>query len=267
MLPVYEIVCAFLTPPIVLAAFVGILLALRRAGRFVRGLRPLAPFHALVVLYFLSLPLALTLTGSETAHRAWAFGYIGVAVVVVSGEPQWDRLAARVPGRRLLVGACAVLLVVAIGNVAAGENVYYRFPGPAVFGSDTRSRTPELDDLAAWLHSHVRGGQKVVTDRFTGEAVIGYTTLRVPAPDDYLVYRLYLEGGKPDPRLLSYLRQNDFRYFVLDRRIGHVQPVQKLFPGYVGPVSVSADALDAAGTTPFLRSIHRTKTYDVLEIR
>jgi len=185
----------------------------------------------------------------------------------VSGEAQWDRVAARVPGRRLLVASCAVLVVVAIGNVAAGENVYYRFPGPAVFGSDTRSRTPELDDLATWLRSHVPTGAKVVTDRFTGEAVIGYTRLVVPAPDDYLVYRLYLEGGKPDPRLRAYVRTHDFKYFVLDRRIGHEQPIQKLFPGYVGPVSVSPDALRAVGTTPFLRSIHRTTTYDVLEIR
>jgi hypothetical protein len=106
-----------------------------------------------------------------------------------------------------------------------------------------------------------------VTDRFTGEAVIGYTRLAVPAPDDYLVYRLYLEGGKPDPRLRAYLRTNHFRYFVLDRRIGREQPVQKLFPGYVGPVSVSPDSLEAVGTTPFLRSVHRTATYDVLEIR
>ena len=53
-LPVYELVCAFLTPPIVLGTFVLIVAGLRRGVGLLRGLRPLAPFHALVVLYFLS---------------------------------------------------------------------------------------------------------------------------------------------------------------------------------------------------------------------
>jgi hypothetical protein len=266
-LPPYEIVFAFLAPLISLAAIGASILDYRRnrtEGR--ERLRLLAPFYALSVLYLVSLPLALTATGGESAHRAWGYGFVGVAIVAAAAVGQWDELAARFPGRRLVVGGAAVLLVLAMGNTAAGANVYYRFPGPPTFGTDTRSRTPELDDLAAWMTANLPTGSRVVTDRFTGLAVIGYTDLRVPTPQDYLVYRLYQEGGTPDPRLRAYLRDNGFRYFVLDRRIGRLQPKQRLFQGYVGPRSVAPAALRSVGTTPFLRVVHRTDTYLVLRI-
>jgi hypothetical protein len=266
-LPVYEIICAFFAVPLVLAG-VGAALAEHRRDRreLARRIRLLAPFYALVALYLVSFPIALTATGGETAHRAWAFGYAGVALVVASAEGQWDRLTARLTGRRLVTVGAVALLVVAIGNTAAGENLYYRFPGPTTFATDTRSRSDELDALASWARANLPAGSKVVTDRFTGEAVIGYTQLRVPEPSDYLVYRLYREGGMPTPRLRDYLRQHRFRYFILDRRIGVEEPVQKLFPGYIGSRSVSRFALASVGRTPFLRVVHRTATYDVLRI-
>ena len=226
----------------------------------------LVPFYALVGLYLASIPLVLTTTGSETAHRAWAFGYLGIAVVIASADDLWDEAVARFPYRKVVAVALAALLVVAVGNVAAGENVYYRFPGPLTFGSDTRSRGDELDALASWLDEHVPAGTRVVTDRFTGEAVIAATRLRTPAPEDYLVYRLYLEGGEMTPRVREYLRAKRFQYFVLDRRIGFEQPVQRLFPGYLGPRSVSSARLGAAPRSDSFTVVHRTATYLVLRI-
>jgi len=88
----------------------------------------------------------------------------------------------------------------------------------------------------------------------------------VPTPEDYLVYRLYRETGTPTPRLREYLREHHFRYFVLDRRIGRLDPKQRPFHGYQGKQSVDAAGLRAVGHTPFLRIVHRTPTYLVLRI-
>jgi hypothetical protein len=257
-LPFYEIVCAFLAP--VLAVGAAVVAFLRRRHRM------LVPFYALVGLYLVSMPLVLTTTGSETAHRAWAFGYLGIALVIAAADDLWDELVARFPFRKLVVGGVAALLVVAVGNVAAGENVYYRFPGPLTFATDTRSRGDELDRLTAWLDENLPAGTRVVTDRFTGEAVIAGTQLTVPAPEDYLVYRLYREGGELTPRVREYLRARQFRYFILDRRIGFEQPVQRLFPGYLGPRSVSSARLGAAARSDSFSVVHRTPTYLVLRI-
>jgi hypothetical protein len=257
-LPFYEIVCAFLAPLLAVGAVVVAFLRRRQ--------RMLVPFYALVGLYLVSIPLVLTTTGSETAHRAWAYGYLGIAIVIVSADDIWDELVARFPFRKVVGAALTALLVVAIGNVAAGENVYYRFPGPLKFASDTRSRGDELDALASWLDQHIAPGTRVVTDRFTGEAVVAETRLQVPAPKDYLVYRLYQEGGEITPRVREYLRSEKFEYFILDRRIGQLEPVQRPFPGYLGPRSVSSARLGAVPASRSFTVVHRTTDYLVLRI-
>ena len=265
--PFYELVSAFLAPLLVIAALGSAVWEYRRdrvdaAARF----RLLAPFYCLAVLYGLSLPLTLVATGSETAHRAWGFAYLGVAVVVASAVRQWDAVTARLPGWRTIAVASVALFIVAVGNTAAGSNVLYRFAGPEEFGTDTRSRTAEVDELVAWMDANLPDGSKVITDRFTGLAVTGYSDLQVPRPQDYLVWRIYREGGNPTPRLREYLRDAGFRYFVLDDRIGRLEPKQRLFQSYIGPESVSRSALETVGTTPFLRVVHRTATYSVLRI-
>jgi hypothetical protein len=257
-LPFYEIACAFIAP--VLAVGACVVAFLRRRERM------FVPFYALVGLYLASMPLVLTTTGSETAHRAWGYGYLGIALVIASADDLWDELVARFPFRKVVTAAAGALLVVAVGNVAAGSNVYYRFPGPLTFATDTRSRGDELDQLASWLDENLPAGTRVVTDRFTGEAVIASTRLRVPAPEDYLVYRLYQEGGEITPRVREYLRTEAFRYFILDRRIGFQQPVQRLFPGYTGPRSVSSARMGAAPRSDSFTVVHRTPTYLVLRI-
>jgi hypothetical protein len=267
-LPLYEIVCGVLAPLLALGALGYGLLGFRRdRAAAVRHLRLFAPFYALLVLYVVSLPLVLAASGAETAHRAWGFGYLGVAMLVVATSERWLELAAGFSRRRAVTVAVVALLVVAIGNTAAGQNVYYRFPGPETFGTDTRSRTAELDGVATWMDTHLPERSKVFSDRFTSEALIAYTRLTVPDPSDYLVYRIYREGGNPTPRLRAYLEDQGFSYFVLDRRIGKDEPKQRLFQGYVGEASVSKAALASMGRTPFLRVVHRTPRYLVLRIR
>lgn len=267
-IPFYEIICGFLAPVVAFGAVVGSLFQAWYEREYRDRLRRNAPFLLLGLTYFASLPLALTSGGGETAHRIWSFSYVGIAICVVAGHDFWRRLWLRlgVPGTALGAAGLLLLVVVAVGNIASGEDVYYRFPGPYVFGTDTRSSTPELFQVAAWAQDHIPPGTNVVTDRDTGEVIAGYTDLNVPGPGNSTVYALYLEGDLATEGVRHYLAQHDFRYWILDTRIGTDKPQEKLFETYYGPQSVSRSAVGGAGHSSFLRIVHRTKHYEVLAI-
>jgi hypothetical protein len=267
--PPYEKVFAYLAPLLAGFGTLGaVVQALRDRHRHAR-LLAIAPFLVLAILYFVSLPLALTVDGGETAHRAWAYTYLGIAVCMAYGAPSWRLI--RPPGRAwlgLVVGLGA-LMATAIGNVAAGENVLYRFPGPYQFGTDTRSQTPELRELAAWAAADLPVGAKIVTDRFTGEVMTADTRLSIPSPSESRAYGLYREGDGASPSLRDFLAVNGFSYWILDTRIETQQPVQKFFQGYAGPVSINVAALRAVGVaqSTFLVPVHVTAHYLVLAIQ
>lgn len=272
--PAYEKVFAYVAPALAGIAVLGALIQAIRDRRDSRRVVMVTPFIVLAGLYFVSLPLALTVDGGETAHRAWGYGYLGIAICAAYAAPFWTRLwVLRARWGWPIVGA-ASLLAAGVGNVAAGENVAYRFPGPHQFGSDTRSQTPELHRLAAWIRANLPPGMKVVTDRFTGEIVTSETTLDVPNPDESRAYGLYREGGDASPSLRAFLAQRGFRYWILDTRIATEQPAGKLFEGYAGPASVNQNALvGLANSTDgfvsaqgFLSTEYRSAHYVVLVI-
>ena len=55
-----------------------------------------------------------------------------------------------------------------VGNTAAGMNPSYRFPGPAAYGSDTRSITPEVRGRREWLRATQGRDLRIVADRYSG---------------------------------------------------------------------------------------------------
>ena len=291
--PTYEKVAAFATPLIVLAAFLIV------GPPFWRSLRPTVTSGAragdgrgppvrrrvrppilrtavdgrirlfalvLTALYLASLPIALTAGGGEGAHRSWGYTYLGVGIVVGMVVDRRPRLVGDLTVGGSLVGPallCALLFVLCVGNVSAGEDVSYRFPGPYQFGTDTRSTTPEVTALMAWLEANVPRGDRVVTDRFTGEQLEGSTDLNGPAPGDYEAYVLYREGGHPDPRVRAALRAGGFRYFVLDTRIETEKPQVAFYEGYLSLASVNRAALEQMTGSSFARLVHETPHFKV----
>ena len=268
--PGYEQLAAFAAPVIAgLAVLFGLIALWPRRRRI--ALRQNAVFIALSVAYFVSLPLTLTSAGSEAAHRSWVFGYVGLSILAAAALSAFfssvvPRLRARGRLVALALGSLTLVLV-AMGNVAVGVNLYYRFPGPATFGVDTRFTTPQLTQLTTWSRAHLPAGSHVVTDRFTGQELTAYTTLFVPKPDENPVYALYREGFRPSPIVVRTLEAGNFHYFILDKRIATQVAQQRLWPGYHGPPSVNAGNLARLAHSTVATAIFQNAFYVIYQLR
>jgi hypothetical protein len=182
-------------------------------------------------LYFPATLLILTPSGAEGARRSWAFSYLGIAVATA---PLIIALLAR--SRRRISGSGALLLaacaLVMVGNTAAGMNPSYRFPGPPVFGADTRAATPELLAASDWLRETHGRGARLVADRYSG-LIFGSYGEQEPTTgsESFPTYQLYLaRPGRPmPPALLEQLRAWRFEYLVVDRRMAEQVPEIKIY--------------------------------------
>ena len=176
-----------------------------RDGSLPRGRRRaiLIAFGVLGLVYFPSTVFILAPAGAEGARRSWAFTWIGLCMLaapavvwLLDWAGQRARRWLRVSLRSGLLAALAIALV---GGTAAGLNAAYRFPGPFLYGSDTRSVTPELLGTSEWFTARFGAGNHIVTDRFTG-LVFGSFGLQNPAVPSagFPVYNLYLaKPGAP----------------------------------------------------------------------
>ena len=269
--PVYERAAAFAGPVLVLIAVLSALIVLWRRRPRGPDLRRTGVFIGLSLAYFVSLPLVLTPGGSETAHRSWVFCYVGVALTAATAlSGAFASIVPRLGARGRLIGlgvGSLALVVIAMGNVGAGVNMFYRFPGPAMFGVDNRFRSAELTRLVQWSREHIPARSHVVTDRFTGQELTAYTTLYVPRPDQNPVYALYREGNRPSPVVAHTLRAGHFRYFVLDKRIMTQIPLQRFWPGYRGPISVDPAALSRLGHSKVATVVYHSPHYVIYRLR
>jgi hypothetical protein len=235
--PWWEQAAAFLAAPIAFVAMAGATHRLRR--------RPApdpvdrcASLGMLILgsLYFPASLLILTPSGAEGARRSWAFSYLGIALVVapVAGAVL-DRAASSF-GRRGLIATGAGLLTVTtvllVGNVAAGMNPSYRFPGPPVYGSDTRAASPEMLAAAAWLNRTQGRHLRIVADRYSGLIFGSYGEEDpVTGSGAFPTYDLYLSPpGRPVSRaLLGQLQSWRFGYLIVDRRMALEVPDIKIY--------------------------------------
>jgi hypothetical protein len=229
--PWWERAAAFAAP---VCAFVAMLAAAHRL-RSRPGGDPVARGGAIAMLilgaiYFPAALLILTPSGAEGARRSWAFSYLGIAVVVA---PVIVAVLDRVRTRWLAGGGMlALCTVVLVGNTAAGMNPSYRFPGPPVFGSDTRAATPEVLAAASWLRATQGRGLRILADRYTGLIFGSYGGQNpVTGSVTFPTYDVYLaQPGRPmPPALIGQLRSWGFGYLIVDRRMARAAPENRIY--------------------------------------
>lgn len=263
--PAYERVAAFLTPPL-LAGLVG--LSLWRMVRNHRSQRAsVLGLAAFGLFYFASLPVMLT-GESQGATRSWAFSYLGLSVILAPFAVVVLRRFDLTFFRRIaaLAATLGVLVVMLVGNVSLDVNAAYRFPGPYVYDSDTRSLTPELQSAANWLREYVGPNQNVVTDRDTGVALgtFGQQNLAT-AWAGLPTWQLYFSSGLPSQHLLSALRGQGYRYLVVDTEMYHNLPEVGVYvepdePGaFARAHPPSLSALAKFASLPWLTEIFSTQ--------
>jgi hypothetical protein len=274
--PIYEKVVA-VGAPIVITVLIALGLVTLVMKRRVRTFLGTWPFALLGLGYFVSLPTNFLASASEVVHRSWAYSYLGIAVI---GGIAWQVMqdsrgeSGDQPVGRWLRGVhtltqpsvlIAVVLVAGMGNIPAGTNVLYRFPGPYQFSSDSWGVTSETVKFAKSLRTVLPSGAGVVTDRVTGEVITGYTKVRVPDLHQGAVFGLYIHPDDPNPALRSALAAGDFRYFILDTTIFKQYPEHSWFAGYssnaVNPVRLSQITENS-----FIHEVYRYKQFVVYAV-
>jgi hypothetical protein len=225
--------------------------------------------------YFPSIPFILSASGAEGARRSWAFSYAGLAFLVAPGvcdvlervrrRPLVQRLARRIV-------AIGVLVIVLVGNVAAGLNEYYRFPGPYAFGSDTRSLTPELLSVTNWFLYELGPEQKVVSDRYSALSLAAFGRQRLGAPGTgFPAYDLWFKNRMPSDELLGELSSSHYQYLVIDKRTAHLAPIVGVYfspdepddAGGVTRLPISQASLDKFERYPWTEKIFESNNYIV----
>ncbi|WP_285555831.1 hypothetical protein [Actinoplanes regularis] len=236
VLPWWEQTSAYLAPGVALLAMVAATILWWRRRHTDEPVTHAGTTGMLLIgaLYFPATMLILTPAGAEGARRSWAFSYLGLAVVVAPVVVALLDGTRRLPARPTetgtvltgagLAAACALLLV---GNNAAGMNPSYRFPGPPVYGSDTRAATPEVQAAAHWLLKTQGRGIRLVADRYSG-LILGSYGEQHPTTGSatFPAYDLYrARPGRPiSPQLLAQLRAWRFEFLVVDRRMAEQVP-------------------------------------------
>lgn len=280
--PLYEQLSAFAGPPILLVLAV---VAFRRHRRRLYMLGPayVALAVAGVVGYFASLPFTLTAFGSEGAHRSWTFSYIGVALLAgpvlehyLSGAAASAAVGQRAVWNRprfwpVLSGFLLVVLL--IGNTASSVNVAYRFPGPYVYGSDTRSLTDELMYLTRWFQQTQPPQPGIISDRYTGLPLGGFAGANLAAASKgFPFWEMYFNPEGPPAGLLVAVGYSGYDYLVVDDRMAQDVPLLGVYFGYAEPEAltrtkpVPVAALDRYHMQPWATEVLNSTHYSVYRL-
>jgi hypothetical protein len=267
--PWWEQKSAYLATVFALFLAVGGLLLVRawiRHGRLPQGCRRalLSAFAVLGLLYFPSTIFILSSAGAEGARRSWAFIWIGLSMLVGPAAVwllDWTQRSMywwrRVSFRSVLV---AVLAIALIGGTAAGMNASYRFPGPFLYGSDTRSVTPELLAASEWFSARFGTNNSIVTDRYTGLIFGSFGLQNTASPSaGFPIYNLYLAkpGAPIEPAFLLYdLSSSDHTYLIVDARMAYDTPELGVYFTPNDPSSV----LPRGTKSPFYGKLNKFNT-------
>ena len=272
--PSYEKYASYSVP---LLAFALVLIALWLWCRTPKAVRRDNPMRLSLMifglLYFPSLPFILVEFGAEGARRSWGFTYIGVATLVTPVVLTCLDRMTQLRGRVLVAAGTAALLVASdglVGNVAAGLDTDYRFPGPFVFGSDTRSVSAELVGLSAWFDQDIGTRQHVVSDRYTDLVLVRDADAEPAAPaTGFATYDLYFNAGPPGSYLVYELSSSGYAYLIIDKRMSHELPQVGVFfepdepYAHQGSDPITKANLDRYDYLPWTTEVYDSDDYSV----
>lgn len=275
--PGWERAAAFLAPVLVIGlGLLGVVLLRRMLRRPRSAAWALA---ALAVLYVVALPFVLTPTGSQGAHRSFAFTYLGVSLVAGAGLALVLGRTLVSTGRRRWAGPLAVastILVITIGNTAANVNEFDRFPGPWEPGADSRSLTTELDHAATWLSGYGTTA-RVAADLYSGTAfgVLGTDregcAVAASCIGSLEIWRFYT-GEVIRPEDLRRLAADGYRFLAVDRRMAATTPRSGIWFNRAEPDAFAHTepypraALTRLEGLPWLTKVFASTSFDVYEI-
>jgi hypothetical protein len=267
--PWWEQKSAYVVVLLALGIMIGGVLFLR--SRMRRGRLPTGHRRALWVslslwglAYFPSTVFILSAAGSQGARRSWAFTWIGLALAAgpaMAWLIGWARdLTSRWLRTSAHVGFAAAVTLGMMGGTAAGVNVYYRFPGPYQYGSDTRDITPELYAASAWFRKRFGIYNNIVIDRYSGVVFASYG-LQNPATTwtGFPTYELYLANLRSPilQSLLGKLKGSDFHYVIVDRRMAYYLPEVGVYFDPGEPASLTP----ASGKSPFYGKLQKFDSF------
>lgn len=216
--PLWERGLSALAPVLIgLLCLAGVWILWRERRHWPADVQALALFG---LVYFPSVLFIMAPMGAEGARRSWAFTYIGVALIVALVFQRKAGVWGRRLGTRLRAAIVMVLVaVVMIGNVGAGLNDPYRFPGPFRWGTDTNSASAEARVMAELLGG-TAGPVRAVSDRYTGLALSAYGGVWVATPSfGFPAAELTQTDRDPTPELAAMLATSHIDYLVVDMRM------------------------------------------------
>jgi hypothetical protein len=154
-----------------------------------------------------------------------------------------------------------------VGNVAAGLDESYRFPGPFIFGSDTRSLTPELLAAASWFDQHVGAGVRIVTDRYSGLGFVLDADSWTASPSvGFPAYDLFFSDRPPSAALVAELASSDYRYLIVDKRVATEIPSLGSYFDYepaAGSSPIPAGNIDRYRNTPWTTEVFESDDFRI----
>lgn len=269
-LPEYQKLAAYGGPAFLIVACAAAVFFGRHR---IRRLPPaMTALGILGLLYFGALPVMLT-AQNEGARRSQTFTFVGLAVILApffalllrrSASRTWLNLLARAA---ILLGVVTLL----VGNMTIDIDVYYQFPGPSVYGADTRSLSPEVIAMADWFRANVGRGHRVVAPRDLGLAMGSYGAQTVSAASyGFPVWQLYFSPSLPSAQLLGELTASDYGYMAVDTKMYHNLPEVGAYftagePGD-GQVIPPIAALRKLSGLPWLTEIYSSTNYRIYRL-
>jgi hypothetical protein len=266
-LPHYEILSIRAAPVVaaIICAVAGVFWLKRK-----RMPRTLLPVFVLALLYFLSLPLDLTVEGAPGAERSWTFSFIFLALAVGAGLHYLLTTAAHAsaPVRNVVsVLTGLAVLTIFVGDMGANTNADQRFITPYVWGSDSREVTSETVQLADWFNKVHPDGATVLTDRYTGEYLYSRTRVREVSFESPLS-PYYFYSDKPIPlSIWNDLVHQGCKFLIVDKRLStHVGLLTAPFSPVLRHILPSAAGLTRFRSYSWTPLVYNSTDYSVYQI-